>query len=446
MGKLKFCLLLLSLGLVWAQEGFAETSVYFENRTGSSITLQTSLSGTPLRRDAYQIRARMILPGQTLKIMQVNRDSGIKNGKSYKFTTNISVGEGQKSSSLNMNFYQILTGKFIGSRLQHGMIIDGRDKEWGTDHQGKFLGKVIGTTVVRLRVHDTGRGMHDNIYYTLETFAPPTANENLKAISYNVYMRPISLFKNGQYERAQLLPETLAGRDILVFQEAFDDDVRGVLKMGLAAKYPFQSTVVGTDRVFEQDGGVFIATRFPILEEDEYLFGSECARIFEDCLADKGVKYAKLWDGQRIIHVFATHLQNGDGRKDIAARKSQVERIHQFMLRKLSGSNNAELVLLMGDYNINLKTTPDAFSRYSLKTILSDDRPYSWDPEYNELASSGSAQQVDYIYYSENHLIPATFEQKVIPLKSKRRWKFLDSLHIFRDLSDHFPIEATMTF
>ncbi|MEK6624677.1 MAG: hypothetical protein AABY86_06905, partial [Bdellovibrionota bacterium] len=81
-----------------------------------------------------------------------------------------------------------------------------------------------------------------------------------------------------------------------------------------------------------------------------------------------------------------------------------------------------------------------------LKTVLSDERPYSWDPDYNELATPGSAQQVDYVYYSENHLIPETFEHKVIPLKSKRRWKFLDSLHIFRDLSDHFPVEATLTF
>ena len=443
---LKICWLFLSLSLVWAQAGQAETSVFFENRTGSSISLQTLLSGTPLRRDAYQIKAQMILPGQTLKVLTVNRDSGIKNGKTYQFTTRIKVGENQNSPLLNMDFYQMLTGKFIGSQLRHGFFVDGRHQEWGTGHQAKFLGKVMGTTVVRLRVHDTGRGMHDDVYYTLEAFAAPEARDSLKAISYNVYMRPNILFKNGQYERAQLLPETLDGRDILAFQEAFDDDVRGILKMGLTSRYPFQSTVVGTDRVFEQDGGVFIASRFPILEEDEFLFGSVCARIFEDCLADKGVKYAKLFDGQRIIHVFATHLQNGGGGKDVAARNRQVELINAFMQRKVTGNNNRELVLLMGDYNIDLKTTPDAFSRYGLKTLLSSDRPYSWDPEYNELAGAGSPQQVDYVYYSENYLIPATFEQKVIPLKSKRRWKFLDSLHIFRDLSDHFPIEATMTF
>ena len=171
-------------------------------------------------------------------------------------------------------------------------------------------------TTVRLRVHDTGRGCMTTST-TLETFGAPETKDSFKAISYNVYMRPNILFKNGQYERAQLLPAALGERDILAFQEAFDDDVRGLLKMGLARQYPFQTTVVGTDRVFEQDGGVFIASRLPMLEEDEYLFGGVCARIFEDCLADKGVNYAKLWDGERIMHVFATHLQNGGGRKTL---------------------------------------------------------------------------------------------------------------------------------
>ncbi|MEK6625739.1 MAG: hypothetical protein AABY86_12260, partial [Bdellovibrionota bacterium] len=320
MSMFRICWLWLALGLMWGGQGRTETNIYFENKTGSSVTLQTILSGTPLRRDAYQIGARMILPGQTLKAMSMNRDSGIKNGKTYQFTTKIRVGEGQNSLALNMDYYQILHGKFIGSQLRHGMFIDGRHQEWSKNQRGKYLGKVLGKTTVRLRVRDTGRGMHDDVYYTLETFGAPEKKDSFKAISYNVYMRPNILFKNGQYERAQLLPAALGERDILAFQEAFDDDVRGLLKMGLARQYPFQTTVVGTDRVFEQDCGVFIASRLPMLEEDEYLFGGVCARIFEDCLADKGVKYAKLWDGERIMHVFATHLQNGGGRKDVAAR------------------------------------------------------------------------------------------------------------------------------
>ena len=70
-----------SFGFDVGGQGRTETNIYFENKTGSSVTLQTILSGTPLRRDAYQIGARMILLCQTLKAMSMNRDSGIKNGK-----------------------------------------------------------------------------------------------------------------------------------------------------------------------------------------------------------------------------------------------------------------------------------------------------------------------------------------------------------------------------
>ncbi len=447
MGIFKISLILLFISLVWAGKGNAETDIYFQNQTGSSITLRTYLSGAPISKDAYHVLRQMILPGQTLKVMSMNRDSGIKNGKTYQFTTTINVGEGEGAQSINMRYYQILKGQFIGSQIRHGVIMDGRNQEWAKGQQGTYLGKVMGNTVTRLRVHETGRGIHADLYYTLETFRAPEARDTFKAVAYNVFMRPISLFKNGQYERAQLLPIALAGRDLLTFEEAFDDDVRGVLKTGLATEYPFQTTVVGTDRGFEQDGGVFIATRFPILEEDEYLFGSVCARMFEDCLADKGVKYAKLWDGKHIIHIFATHLQNGDDSKATAVKMKQVQLIHEFMQRKITDSKQ-ELVLLMGDYNLDIKRNPDTFSRFGLVTQYPMERPLSWDPAYNEMAGEGGGnpEQIDYVFYSDKNLIPTSFEHKVIPLKSKRRWKFLDSMKIFRDLSDHFPVEATITF
>lgn len=40
-------------------------------------------------------------------------------------------------------------------------------------------------------------------------------------------MRPKWLFKDGQMQRAAVIPRYLQGLDVIIFQEAFDQEARG---------------------------------------------------------------------------------------------------------------------------------------------------------------------------------------------------------------------------
>ena len=438
-----FCTLIVGLGL--APKAWSKTNIYFQNRTGFKINFSTSVAGSKLSSKAYGIVNAGLAAGDTKKIMWFNRDSGIKNGKTYQILTQISAGD--TKIPLQMDLLWRLKGRSIGSYLNHGFIVEGVFKEWGVKQRGAYLSRIIGDNILRLTVHDSGRGIHDDLTYVLESFKMPEVSEDgsFKAMFYNIYMRPMFLFKNGQYQRAALIPQALKGRDILGFAEAFDNEIRGLVRLGLRRNYPFQTGVVGLDRGLEQDGGVFIASRLPILEEDEVLFGKVCARVLEDCLADKGVKYAKIWNGKKIIHVFATHLQNGEDRKDKMVKRKQVDILGKFIQKKVAPDSD-ELVLVLGDFNIDLRDDPDAFTRIGLRTQIPTERPLSYDPAYNQLAEGTVASQIDYILYSENHSIPTNFNFSVTKLESKRHWRFRDFIKVYHDLSDHFPVEAEISF
>jgi len=76
---------------------------------------------------------------------------------------------------------------------------------------------------------------------------PPIAESDnvLSVLAYNVYMLPISMrdvpfmgaeFFAAQEERAALIPAFLAPYDVVIFSEAYDDDVRALLVAGMRAE------------------------------------------------------------------------------------------------------------------------------------------------------------------------------------------------------------------
>lgn len=59
------------------------------------------------------------------------------------------------------------------------------------------------------------------------------------------------------------------------------------------------------------NGGVIIVSKWPIIHEAQHIYRSACH--YSDCLAAKGVKYARvlktIGDTSKIFNVFATHMQ-----------------------------------------------------------------------------------------------------------------------------------------
>jgi len=255
-------------------------------------------------------------------------------------------------------------------------------------------------------------------------------------LSANIYMPPIVAPDSSG--RAARLPAALRGHDIVLLQEAYSDGARITLLRGLARDYPYQSRVLGRDSGFRQDGGVVIISRWPIEHEYQMPFGALCDG--SDCLADKGILYARVNKDGRRIHIFATHLQSGAANSTVRERQ----------LRRLRGLIDAmrltpdEPVLIGGDLNVDrLTDRSNAFAM--LAKVLEARHPDppagetfmpTFDPARNPLARDGKrAKYLDYILYSNRHLRPFLAVSRVRALTDRDG-----------SLSDHFAVHGRFVF
>ncbi len=272
--------------------------------------------------------------------------------------------------------------------------------------------------------------------------------EALKVLAYNTYMRPTSLFKNGQMLRADRMPPFLSGYDVVILSALYDDDVRIHLLNLIRAEYPFQTAVVGHDEGVEQDGGVVIASRWPIEAQENRVFDeNDCHDV--DCLAEKGVAYAKIRKKGAAYHVFGTELQARPAQHPIRVR--QLHFINEFIADQPIVSK--EPVIIGGTMHVNAYY-PSV--RDEMLDILDAELPWydshfnlspTYDPLSNDLDDQDfPGEMLDYILHQPNRIRPdeSVFARKVF--KAVPCWKefFWESCH--NDLSDHYAVEARFVY
>lgn len=88
------------------------------------------------------------------------------------------------------------------------------------------------------------------------------------------------------------------------------------------------------------NGGVIVVSKWPIIHEAQHVYRNACH--YSDCLAAKGVKYARMLktvgSTSKIFNVFATHMQ---------VRTALNDRPSSASVRLLKG-------LTLNDFPINL--------------------------------------------------------------------------------------------
>ena len=260
--------------------------------------------------------------------------------------------------------------------------------------------------------------------------------QQLDVLTFNVLLRPF--LPEGQDRRAPLIPGQLGGYDVVLLQEAFSDYHRDIVLRGLRQEYPYQSNVLGRDRGLKQDGGVVIASRWPIEVQDQALFGGLCRG--NDCLADKGVLYARINKSGLRVHLFATHLQSGAGRD--VTRERQILRMRRWIdAMRLPPT---EPVLIGGDLNVDLLADDKTGAFTKMMEILNAVRPnmplnsrnrVTFDPVENSLADGARAKYLDYVVYSNAHLKPFDTFNRV-------RRIFVGG----EPLSDHYAVHGRFLF
>jgi sphingomyelin phosphodiesterase len=208
-------------------------------------------------------------------------------------------------------------------------------------------------------------------------------------VSYNVFMLPpiADVFKAdlGKRERGRLIAAAgfMQGHDVLILNEAFDDEARKILLDGLAKDYPFQTPVIGQTSSagranglpyrFERNllqnrlpepvsnGGVVILSKWPFIGSAQYVYGKQ--KIFggaheartcgSDALANKGFAYVEIVKKHQRFHVVGTHTQASDA---MCANPAKVRR-QQF--RDIAAFINAahihkdQMVFIGGDLNVD---------------------------------------------------------------------------------------------
>jgi len=273
-------------------------------------------------------------------------------------------------------------------------------------------------------------GMVERSYYLANSF---------NVLAYNIYMRPEYVLLNDQSDRGAVLPSKLRGFDVIVFSEAFDNSVRNQILADLQGEYPYRTSVLGADRGIEQDGGVIIVSRWPITGQAQRLYGNICTGDFSDCLADKGVLYARIEKHGRSYHVFASHTQAGDTIERRQSRNQQFVIIKEFIDSR--GLPDTEPVFIAGDLNV------DKYDSGEFNNMLRSldawyprpfGHPYTVDSTINRRA--GSLSYLDYVLVSNRHLQPISAIIETLLPRSPTPFGG------DYELSDHFPVFGQFMF
>lgn len=421
---------------------FAETYIYFENNTPFAFSVNTTQTGThTLSPGEWAATANTVAAWQGQKeIMWTNRNTGIHNGDDFYF--NMVLTSGTNTVTLKLK----LTGTFSGSDMWTSASGPGFSHPWYDNnnfHQASFT---WGTKTYTLKYHSYFTGGYDDVFFALHEHDPfpldpaDLTNPNtLNILAYNIFMLTPPVGNSDQSTRAVEIPNHVHGYDAIIFSEAFYNSARADLQAGLAVEYPYMTPVVDNG-VFNDDGGVFIASRFPILSHSQIVF-DDCDG--SDCLAAKGVMYAKIDKLGKIYHLFGTHTQAWPDPIDVTTRILQFKQMQNF-INSLNIPAN-EPVIIGGDLNVdkianNMGEYDGMLDSLNLMEPLYLGHPYTYDENMTYYATTGT-EYLDYIMTQNHHLQPTYADNEVLILRS-----IADNMFNMFDLSDHLAVRGHFVF
>lgn len=169
-----------------------------------------------------------------------------------------------------------------------------------------------------------------------DTPASIVESMSFEVLQYNLFGRPYEVSKDGQRERLLRVPESLhrisETIDIVTFAEADIQTQRDeMLTEFQQFGFHFWTTILHDPDPFTSllNGGVMVVSKWPIIREAQHVYRDACH--YSDCLAAKGVKYARVLktvnDTSKVFNVFATHMQawsTSEGRSDRIKQAKQM--------------------------------------------------------------------------------------------------------------------------
>ncbi|XP_070566603.1 sphingomyelinase C-like [Ptychodera flava] len=308
----------------------------------------------------------------------------------------------------------------------------------------------------------------------------PTQSNILKVLSYNVRELGFMYVHDGQRERTCQIPRRIVQKlgdvDVIVFQEVFMGgcfpDSVSFADLLRYHGFLYMTKTVGTqESAVIEDGGVFIASRWPIVGQHELIF--EATHYGEaDAFAAKGAIYAKVMKtvagSTANYHIIGTHMQAQIGDVHDEVREAQAKEMRKFMQKQKIPFS--EPVIYAGDFNCDILA-----NRGHVRRVLNymgagipkrvGKVKATFDPRKNDMFEdkSRAREWLDYVVFSTDQQTPLVATLEGIRLRAKKRFHVCKSGpfkpgYIFPnspvcpkkrkvlDLSDHYPVLGVFIF
>ncbi|WP_372404249.1 sphingomyelin phosphodiesterase [Streptomyces luteireticuli] len=294
--------------------------------------------------------------------------------------------------------------------------------------------------------------------------AAPASVPELKVLTYNTFLMSTNLYPNwGQEHRAKEIAKAgfFQGNDVVVLQEAFDNQASDALKADATAQYPHQTPVVGRSKdgwdatggnysaTTPEDGGVTVLSKWPILRKEQVIYKDACGA---DWWSNKGFAYVVLDVNGTKVHLVGTHAQSTDGGckagEAAADRARQFRQIGDFLDAKHIPAD--EQVMVAGDLNVDSRSDeyPALLANAGLAPAdTRDGHPYSFDTKENSIAAyrypDDAREDLDYVLHRKGHARPAAWRNTVVKERSAP-WTVSSwgKEYTYTNLSDHYPVVA----
>ena len=419
------------------------TYLYFQNNTELNLTVSATQFGShTMDSGEWESNTTSIQSWQLSEdVLRTNRESGVHNGTDFFF--DVQVSHGTDTVVLQLK----LTGNFIGSDMWHSVKGSGFDHPWRNDGSYYEQDLTFAGRAMTLKYRSALTGLYDDVTYVLHEKEPYpldvsdlTQPNILNLMSYNIYCLTPPIAFTDQDERCRYIVDVCANYDAVLIQEAFDNDSRiNELIPNMSTVFPHYTAILDTSNALE-DGGVMIFSRWPILTEAQYYFDA-CEG--SECLANKGVLYAKIEKLGSPYHLFATHTQAFTSAAEVLSRMQQLREIRSFVQSR--GIPAAEPVIIGGDLNVD-KLVNNMSEYDSLLSILTIQEPTylghptTFDPSINYYAS-GTSEYLDYICAVPNPFLAVSTTNEPLIERSIN-----NDLWGSFDLSDHFAIHGRLVY
>lgn len=437
-----FKTLLIVLLMCSCELAFSQSTVYFRNSTGLTYDIEVLQSGT----HTMQLTEWTLLANKQdawefdQAIFSTDRDTAaIPLGDTILFDVQL------KAPGDTVILQLRLIGVSGGSTLEYSVSGTGFAQPWYKDDNFHEQQTTLGGETVLIKFKpdndDTNQDrdityiIHKTPIYTIDAadFQDPNV---LNVMSYNVQFLPFGVTGLPQgAERGALMPAELSQyQDVIIFQEIFDDGPRvdNLIPALMAEGFTYitaELNPAASPISVPGNGGVMIASRWPVEFEDDWDF-TKCGQAAQDCLAAKGIKYARIDKLGKKYHVFGTHMDAGSNADDIEAKNSQMGEMRDFIASQNIPSSEA--VVFGGDFNVSPIAGNRLYLNFldSIQPVLPNAIGY-----HNSTLDVNVGKIIDHVWGSSRHLIPLSATNEVITLRPTD-----DVLFDLGEFSDHRPV------